>query len=126
LARVFDQLRGQRAGFVAGKETSAHSANYGLRNPDFSGKGLIASNTSSTPLLAMRSLDQRDLQSLFLIPLPGTSNECVALAAQAKRWDWPAQVYLGLEATEAQLQAVPISAHPAFSHARGSFCRRRM
>jgi len=52
-------------------------------NPDFSGKGLIASNTSSTPLLAMRSLDQRDLQSLFLIPLPGTSNECVALAAQA-------------------------------------------
>lgn len=75
-------------------------------NPDFSGKGLIASKNSSTNLVAMHSLNRRDLQDLYLSPLPGTAKECGLLKAQSGKWNWPIQVFKEAEATEIQLQSV--------------------
>ena len=75
-------------------------------NPDFSGQGVAAPKGLTNNLVAMRSLEMRDLQDLYLPPLPGTAKEGAALEAQARKWNWPVQVYLGADATEAQLQAV--------------------
>ncbi len=75
-------------------------------NPDFSGTGRPASTNSSNNLMAMRSLEMRDLQNLYLPPLPGTAKESAALAEEAQQWNWPAKVFLQGDATEAQLGSV--------------------
>jgi CHAT domain-containing protein len=75
-------------------------------NPDFSGKGAVVSTGSTNNLVVMRSLERRDLQSLYLPPLPGSAKESAALAGEAKRWNWHVKVFLGADATEAQLRAV--------------------
>ena len=96
-------------------------------NPDFSGKGMalagrgeekredtatvsLASITNHasriTEQVALRSVEMRDMESLYLPPLPGTAKESEALAAEARRAGWPLHVFVGAEATEAQLKAV--------------------
>jgi tetratricopeptide (TPR) repeat protein len=96
-------------------------------NPDFSGKGMALANrreesggdtgttslapitlhaSRSTELVALRSVEMRDMQSLYLPPLPGTAKESEALAAEAGKAGWPLHVFVGAEATEAQLKAV--------------------
>ncbi|MBI4660469.1 MAG: CHAT domain-containing protein, partial [Verrucomicrobia bacterium] len=68
--------------------------------------GLLASAASPPSETAMRYLDRRDLQDLHLSSLPGTARESAALTAQAQKWNWPADVFLGPEASEAQLTTV--------------------
>jgi CHAT domain-containing protein/lipopolysaccharide biosynthesis regulator YciM len=96
-------------------------------NPDFSGKGValarrgeerrgdpetasLAPITNHAPLIteqvALRSAEMRDMESLYLPPLPGTARESEALAAEARKASWPLHVFVGAEATEAQLKAV--------------------
>src|ERR1019366_10734113 len=75
-------------------------------NPDFSGKGAVVSTGSTNNLVVMRSLERRDLQSLYPPALPGAAKESAALAGEAKRWNWHGKVFLGADATEAQLRAV--------------------
>ena len=54
----------------------------------------------------LRYLERRDFEGLRLPPLPGTAKESAALAAQANQWQWPTEVFVQSEATEAQLQAI--------------------
>jgi tetratricopeptide (TPR) repeat protein len=96
-------------------------------NPDFSGKAVALASrgeerrgdteTASlapitnhesriTAQVALRSVEMRDMQSLYLPPLPGTAKESEALAAEARKAGWPLHVFVGAEATEAQLKTV--------------------
>src|SRR5262249_60205136 len=71
-------------------------------NPDF-GSQAITPATASASSVALRSLELRDLQSMRLLPLPGTAAEAAALE---KREDKAAKVFLGPNATEAELRQV--------------------
>ena len=86
------------------------SANKGrvfiFGNPDFSGKTLLASTNAAEPLIALRTLEQRDLASVSLAALPGTARECALLSERAKQWGWMARVLVEAEATEVQLGTV--------------------
>jgi CHAT domain-containing protein len=77
-------------------------------NPDFNAQpGSPASPSSSGSLaVAMRSLDMREISSLSLPPLPGTQQEGMALAAQFKKAGVQAELFLGKQATEAQLRRI--------------------
>ena len=75
-------------------------------NPDFSGRGLIASKDTSTDLTALHSLDKRNLLGLHLDPLPWTGTESAFLETCAKKWNWPIQIFKESHATEEQLQSV--------------------
>jgi tetratricopeptide (TPR) repeat protein len=73
-------------------------------NPDFEAKAIApASAPSGATTIAMRSLEMRDLQSLYLPPLLGTEAEASALA---KRGGKSVKVFLGPNATEAELRQV--------------------
>ncbi|PWT77762.1 MAG: kinesin [Acidobacteria bacterium] len=71
-------------------------------NPDFGGK-TVAQNGTQGSAVALRVVEMRDLQSLFLPPLPGTAAEANALQKRAGK---SAKVFLGANATEAELRQV--------------------
>ena len=54
----------------------------------------------------MRVTEIRDFENMSLAALPGTDKECAGLKAQARASGKPIQVFLGAEATEAQLREV--------------------
>ena len=71
-------------------------------NPDF-GSQAIAQPTASSSPVAKRSLETRDLQSIRLKALPGTEAEAAALEKRAGKG---VKVFLGPNATEAELRQV--------------------
>ena len=71
-------------------------------NPDFGSQALTQATASSSPV-ALRSLEMRDLQSMRLPALPGTAAEAAALEKRAGK---AAKVFLGANATEAELNQV--------------------
>jgi tetratricopeptide (TPR) repeat protein len=71
-------------------------------NPDF-GSQTIAQAPASSSAVALRSLEMRDLQSIRLSALPGTAAEAAALEKRAGK---AVKVFLGPNATEAELRQV--------------------
>ena len=71
-------------------------------NPAFDSQTITQTTASSSPV-ALRSLEMRDLQSMSLSALPGTEAEAAALE---KRTGKAAKVFLGPNATEAELRQV--------------------
>jgi CHAT domain-containing protein len=71
-------------------------------NPDFGGKAMIASAApADANAVALRSVEMRDLQNLSFPPLPGTAAEAAVLE---KRGGKSAKIFLGPNATEAELR----------------------
>jgi CHAT domain-containing protein/Tfp pilus assembly protein PilF len=71
-------------------------------NPDFGSQAITHATASSSPV-ALRSVEMRDLQSMWLPALPGTAAEAAALEKRAGK---AAKVFLGPSATEAELRQV--------------------
>jgi tetratricopeptide (TPR) repeat protein len=71
-------------------------------NPDFGSKPASPDLNRET-MVALRSLEMRDLQNISLPPLPGTAAEAAALA---KRFGSSAKVFLGPNATKEELRQV--------------------
>ncbi|MDA1272745.1 MAG: CHAT domain-containing protein [Verrucomicrobia bacterium] len=75
--------------------------------PETSGFGAgAAGGVARAPGTQLREVEIRDFAALHLPPLPGTARESALLAEQARRWQWPIQVFEGAEASESRLQAV--------------------
>ncbi len=74
-------------------------------NPDFGGI-VAAQPVDQKNVVALRSVEMRDLQGISLPSLPGTEKESAELAARAKKSGWQPQTYLGPNATKAELQKV--------------------
>ena len=72
-------------------------------NPAFDGQAIPRITASSSAVALFRSAETRDLQSMRLIPLPGTADEAAALE---KRTGKAVKVFLGPNATEAALRQV--------------------
>jgi tetratricopeptide (TPR) repeat protein len=83
------------------KTTNNSQANV-YANPDFGGRSTSPDSKRGTAV-ALRTLEMRDLETMSLPPLPGTAAEAAALQ---KRFGNSAKVYLGVNATKAQLQQV--------------------
>ena len=81
---------------------ASNSATSVYANPDFGGKPASPDLNRET-MVALRSLEMRDLQNISLPPLPGTAAEATALA---KRFGSSAKVFLGPNATKAELRQV--------------------
>jgi CHAT domain-containing protein/Tfp pilus assembly protein PilF len=79
---------------------SAQTAVYA--NPDFDSKTASPDSNRGTAI-ALRSLEMRDLQSISFLPLPGTAAEAAALEKRAGK---SAKIFLGPNATEAELRQV--------------------
>ncbi len=76
-------------------------------NPDFGSEAeLIAQQTETSSPLAMRASEMRDFGNMSLRALPGTEKECAELTAQAEASGKPIRVFLGADATEAQLREI--------------------
>jgi CHAT domain-containing protein/Tfp pilus assembly protein PilF len=75
-------------------------------NPDFDSQAKLIAQSGANKALAIRSSEMRDFKSISLIPLPGTKKECIGLNAQAKALGKPTEVFLGADATEAQLREI--------------------
>ena len=89
------------------REASATELLAVFGNPDFGSEAeLIAQQTKSSSPLAMRASEMRDFGNMSLAALPGTDAECAGLKAQAEASGKPIQVFLGADATEAQLQEI--------------------
>jgi tetratricopeptide (TPR) repeat protein len=71
-------------------------------NPDFGGKP-TSRDSNREIAVALRSIEMRDLQNISLPPLPGTAEEAAALE---KRFGDSAKVFLGSNATKAELRQV--------------------
>ena len=71
-------------------------------NPDFGSKPASPDLKRET-MVALRSIEMRDLQSISLPPLPGTAAEAAALQ---KRFGSSAKVFLGPNATKEELRQV--------------------
>jgi CHAT domain-containing protein len=71
-------------------------------NPDFGSVANTQATASSSPV-ALRSLEMRDLQNMYLPALPGTAKEAAALEKRAGK---AVKVFLGPNATEAELRQV--------------------
>jgi CHAT domain-containing protein/Tfp pilus assembly protein PilF len=71
-------------------------------NPDFGSKA-ASSDPKREIVVALRSLEMRDLQDISLPPLPGTANEAAALA---KRFGSSTKIFIGPNATKAELRRV--------------------
>jgi tetratricopeptide (TPR) repeat protein len=69
-------------------------------NPDFGSKSASPDSNRGTEV-ALRSVEMRDLQNISLPPLPGTAAEAAALQKRAGK---SARVFLGPNATEAELR----------------------
>ena len=74
-------------------------------NPDFGGIA-AAQPVDQKNVVALRSVEMRDLQGISLPSLPGTEKESAELEARAKKSGWQPQTYLGPNATKAELQKV--------------------
>jgi CHAT domain-containing protein len=83
-------------------EAERNSAVNVYANPDF-GRKESTSTDRARYAVAFRSTETRDLQNMFLSPLPGTRSEAIALK---KRFGDFAKVFLGADATKAQLEGV--------------------
>jgi tetratricopeptide (TPR) repeat protein len=89
------------------REASATELMAVFGNPDFGNQlELIAQQTETSSALAMRASEMRDFGNMYLGALPGTDQECAGLKAQAWASGKPIQVFLGVDATEAQLREV--------------------
>ena len=76
-------------------------------NPDFGSEPkLIAKQTETSSPLAMRASEIRDFGNMSLKALSGTEAECAGLKAQAEASGKPIRIFLGADATEAQLQEI--------------------
>ncbi|MBI4657762.1 MAG: CHAT domain-containing protein [Verrucomicrobia bacterium] len=62
-------------------------------------------SSRGTELGRLREIERRDFGELSLPPLPGTARESAALAEKARQWNWPTELHLAAEASEAQLKA---------------------
>jgi tetratricopeptide (TPR) repeat protein len=71
-------------------ESASNSDMVVFANPDYSG------NAPETPLRS----------GLHLSPLPNFATNAQEIEAQAKKWNWPVQVYLGTNATESALRKI--------------------
>jgi CHAT domain-containing protein len=71
-------------------------------NPDF-GTEPSPSNSNRSAVIALRSTEMGDLQHIFFPPLPGTEAEAKALE---KLFGGSAKVFLGRDATKAQVEQV--------------------
>ena len=83
-------------------KTASNSKANVYANPDFGGKPASVDSSRGT-VVALRSIEMRDLQNISLPPLPGTEAEAAALQ---KRFGSSAQVFLGVNATKAEVQKV--------------------
>jgi CHAT domain-containing protein len=76
-------------------------------NPAFGAEANpVAQPTDTSDPLAMRATERGDFGNVFLSALPGTEKECAGLKAKAEASGVPCRVFLGAEATEAQLRAI--------------------
>jgi CHAT domain-containing protein/Tfp pilus assembly protein PilF len=71
-------------------------------NPASSSQAIAQATASSSPI-ALRSLEMRDLRGIRLSALPGTADEAAALEKRAGK---AVKVFLGADATEAELRQV--------------------
>jgi CHAT domain-containing protein/Tfp pilus assembly protein PilF len=83
-------------------EPSGNPTTVVFANPAFGSQAIAQATASSSPV-ARRSLEMRDLQSMRLAALPGTAKEAAALEKRAGK---AAKVFVGLNATEAELKQV--------------------
>ena len=83
-------------------KTASNSKANVYANPDFGGKPASVDSSRGT-VVALRSIEMRDLQNISLPPLPGTEAEAAALQ---KRFGSSAKVFLGVNATKAEVQKV--------------------
>ena len=74
-------------------------------NPDFAGRRQAPSSNSVGSHLALRALEIRDLQGLYLPQLPGTHREAAALETEARQWKWGVERFEDSQATETRLRA---------------------
>jgi CHAT domain-containing protein len=74
-------------------------------NPDFGGIA-AAQQVDQKNVVALRSVEMRDLQGISLPSLPGTVKESAELEARAKKSGWQPLTYLGANATKAELVKV--------------------
>ena len=75
-------------------------------NPDFKSQPKLIAPPGANGALAIRSSEMRDFKNMSLIALPGANKECIGLNAQAKALGKPTEVFLGAQATEAQLREI--------------------
>jgi CHAT domain-containing protein len=76
-------------------------------NPDFGSQTeLVVQQTETSSPLAIGASEMRDFANMSLSALPGTDAECVGLKAQAEASGKPIEVFLGIDATEAQLKGI--------------------
>jgi CHAT domain-containing protein len=87
------------------KPSSSHQMEI-YANPDFAATSSVIVPAETNSMVVMRSVGTRDLKDLYLAPLPGTARESAALEAAATSWGWPTAIFLGTNATKAQLQTV--------------------
>jgi len=73
---------------LAQPATSMNSEFVIFANPNYSTTGMTKAQTPG----------------VFLAPLPGSAQQAEALAAMAKHWKWPVQIYSGPEAAESQVR----------------------
>jgi tetratricopeptide (TPR) repeat protein len=83
-------------------KTAGSSETTVYANPDFGSKPASPTSNRETAV-ALRSIEMRDLQNISLPPLPGTAAEAAALE---KRFGSSAKVFLGPNATKAELRQV--------------------
>ena len=89
------------------REASATELLAVFGNPDFANQAeLIAQQRETSSPLAMRASEMRDFANMSLSALPGTDKECAGLKAQAEASGKPSRVFLGADATEAQLREI--------------------
>jgi tetratricopeptide (TPR) repeat protein len=81
---------------------SANPTTVVFANPSFDSQAITQAAASASPI-ALRSLELRDLQSMWLPALPGTAAEAAVLGKRAGK---TAKVFLGPSATEAELRQV--------------------
>jgi tetratricopeptide (TPR) repeat protein len=83
-------------------KASGNAMTIVFANPTFASQAIAQATASSSPV-ALRSLEMRDLQSMRLPALPGTAAEAAALEKRAGK---TMKVFLGPNATEAELRQV--------------------
>jgi CHAT domain-containing protein len=84
-------------------KASSNSTTIVFANPDFERQATTQAAGSSSDDALQRSIEMRDLQSISLPALPGTAAEAAALEEQGGK---AVKVFLGSEATEAELNRV--------------------
>ena len=76
-------------------------------NPDYGGEAKsVTQQTETSNPLAMGASEMGDFGKMSLTALPGTDKECAGLKAKAEASGMPNRVFLGADATEAQLREI--------------------